>query len=184
MAPQPAISWSDRPHPAHSPVLASITHTFVHGVCIGLSKSVDGDSVSPRPPECRKWSAQWQCGSPNCCGFPATAGIGGHGPRLLALRWGRRWPAVALLPKRLQRWHGAQDPASRQANNGFRAFAQLGTQLECTAVQADQVLHDRQAEPRAALGRLVGKRALPERLHDAGDLLLGDAGPESLTLSV
>jgi hypothetical protein len=49
IAPQPAISWSDRPHPVHSPVLSSITHTFVHGVCIGLSKSVDEDFGIPTP---------------------------------------------------------------------------------------------------------------------------------------
>ena len=40
----------------------------------------------------------------------------------------------------------------------------------------DEVLHDGQAEPGAALGRLVGQRALAEGLHDAGDLLLGNAG--------
>jgi hypothetical protein len=49
MAAQPAISWSDRPHPAHSPVLASITHTLMHGVCIGLSKTAGAEFMSRTP---------------------------------------------------------------------------------------------------------------------------------------
>jgi hypothetical protein len=49
MADQPAISSRDRRHPAHSPVLASITHTLMHGVSIGLSKSAGVDSMPHAP---------------------------------------------------------------------------------------------------------------------------------------
>src|SRR5688500_1539665 len=85
----------------------------------------------------------------------------------------RRRPAVALLPQRLQRRHGAQHAASRQADDRLRALAQLRAQLEDAAVQRDEALHDRQAETGAALRRLVRERALAESLHDAGYLLLG-----------
>jgi len=36
MAAQPAISESERAQPAHRPVAASITHTLMQGVSIGL----------------------------------------------------------------------------------------------------------------------------------------------------
>jgi hypothetical protein len=49
MADQPAISSRDRRHPAHSPVLASITHTLIHGVSIGLSKSAGVGYWPARP---------------------------------------------------------------------------------------------------------------------------------------
>ena len=37
MAAQPAISASERLQPAHSPVVASITHTLMQGVSMRLS---------------------------------------------------------------------------------------------------------------------------------------------------
>ena len=88
---------------------------------------------------------------------------------------GRGRLAVAFLAQGLQRRHGAQHAAFRQYDNGFGAFAQLGIELEGAAMQLDEVLHDGQAEPGAAFGGLVGQRALAEGLHDARDLLLGNA---------
>src|SRR5262245_29133355 len=76
--------------------------------------------------------------------------------------------------------HGAHDPTFGQANNGLRALAQLRAQLEPASVQADEVVHDGEPQSGTTLGGLVRQRALPERLHDAWDLLLGDAGPRVL----
>src|SRR5262245_28691602 len=168
MAAQPAISSSDRPQPAQSMVPASITHTLVHGVSIGLLNSAQRwRNTPPRGWECRKRRDAWQSVSAGHCG--------------LAPPWERRGrPAVALLAQRLQRRHGSQHPAFGQANNGFRALAQLRAQLESTAVQGHEVVHDGQSKSGSALRRLVRQRALPERLHDARDLLLGDARPRVL----
>jgi hypothetical protein len=44
IADQRAISSSDRQHPAHSPVLASITQTLMHGVSMEPSKK-PGDNT-------------------------------------------------------------------------------------------------------------------------------------------
>ena len=62
-----------------------------------------------------------------------------------------------------------------QRDRDFRAFAQFRFQLERAAVQGDQVLDNRQAQPRAALGRFMRQRSLTEGLQNAWDFILRNA---------
>ncbi len=62
----------------------------------------------------------------------------------------RAEPAVAFLTERLQWRNGRQNALLGQRDNSFGALAQFRQEFECTAVQFNEILNDRQAEPRSA----------------------------------
>src|SRR5689334_15113447 len=84
---------------------------------------------------------------------------------------------MTLLAERLQRRNDLKHPLARQGYRHFRTFAQFRLQVERSAVQVNEVLHNRQPEAGAAFGGFMRERALAERLQDARDLFLGNTRP-------
>ena len=64
---------------------------------------------------------------------------------------------MTLLAERLQRRNRMEHALTRQSHGHFRALPQFRLEIERSAVQLDQILYDRQPEPGATFGGLVGE---------------------------
>ena len=175
IADQRAISSSERRQPqAQTRCAIDLAHVDARGLHRASSSLSSAAGIPARiiGRICSVGAVAAQCAGAASLRLAASspAAPSAFGPQARRPRGPRRHlpEPVRFLAKRLQRRHGAQHAMPGRDTIGVGALAQLGAQLEGAAVQLDQVLHDGSPSPVAALGRLVGQRALTERLHARG----------------